>query len=80
VKRPTQEELLEALRRNTSRPDIVVQRLAQDLVTQRADSDHQLDDVGCIFDSGAGRCDGSYQHLHRLHYRLEGDEVWESPW
>jgi hypothetical protein len=79
VSRPTQIEVRTALEANNVF-GIVAERLASDLFTQAADSDHSLDSVGCIFDSGAGRCDGAYQHVNKLHYSIERNELWESPW
>ncbi len=79
MKRATQAELLASITEHIAPPSIVAERFAQDLVTQRDDTDHALDNVGCIFDSGSGRCDGAYQHKGKLHYRLVG-ETWESPW
>lgn len=79
---PTRElTLLAGLRRTVSRPEIVIQRLAHDLATHTVEGDPDgLNGVGCLYDSGAGRCDGAYKHKGKLHYRVEGDEIWESPW
>jgi hypothetical protein len=79
VTRPTEEEVRAALvMANVF--GIVADRLAVDLFTQSPDTDHSLDSVGCIFDSGAGRCDGAYQHINKLHYSIARNELWESPW
>jgi len=54
---------------------IVAERLGADLFTS---TDDEIDQ--CVYDSGTGRCDGLYNHKGKLHFRVEGDELWESPW
>lgn len=75
--RPTQTELEAALvAKNVF--GIVAKRLAIDLTTPRDPENSMM--IGCIFDSGAGRCDGVYDHINKLHYSIKRNELWESPW
>ena len=77
MSRPTHEEVVSALvAANVF--GIVAQRLAIDLFTRRNPADEET--IGCVFDSGAGRCDGVYNHINKLHYSVRRNELWESPW
>lgn len=86
MKLKTRDELLESIMVSLAPPPIVAQRFADDLTTPTVEG-AQLDglqSVGCIYDSGSGRCDGAYKHKGKIHYRVVTDgtvgEAWESPW